>query len=227
MTVVTLGELLDAGVHFGHQASRWNPKMFPYIYAERNGIHVIDLVQTARLLTYAYEYVQKASREKKDFLFVGTKRQAAAIIAEEAQRCGSHYINNRWLGGILTNWSTVQKRVEYLKDLDNKEKDGTLGRLPKKEAALLRRQQYKLNQNLGGLKNMTQIPDIVILVDPKRETTALLECRKLKIPIISILDTNCDPNVVDIPIPANDDAVRSIKLILSTLADGILEGKQN
>jgi len=227
MTVVTLGELLDAGVHFGHQASRWNPKMFPYIYAERNGIHVIDLVQTARLLTHAYEYVQKASREKKDFLFVGTKRQAAAIVAEEAQRCGSHYINNRWLGGILTNWSTVQKRVEYLKNLDAKEEDGTLGRLPKKEAALLRRQQDKLNQNLGGLKNMTQIPDIVILVDPKRETTALLECRKLKIPIISILDTNCDPNVVDIPIPANDDAVRSIKLILSTLADGILEGKQS
>lgn len=227
MTVVTLGELLDAGVHFGHQASRWNPKMFPYIYAERNGIHVIDLVQTARLLTHAYEYVQKASREKKDFLFVGTKRQAAAIVAEEAQRCGSHYINNRWLGGILTNWSTVQKRVEYLKDLNAKEEDGTLDRLPKKEAALLRRQQDKLNQNLGGLKNMTQIPDIVILVDPKRETTALLECRKLKIPIISILDTNCDPNVVDIPIPANDDAVRSIKLILSTLADGIIEGKQN
>ena len=227
MTVVTLGELLDAGVHFGHQASRWNPKMFPYIYAERNGIHVIDLVQTARLLTHAYEYVQKASQEKKSFLFVGTKRQAAAIIAEEAERCGANYINHRWLGGILTNWSTVQKRVEYLKELDAKEEDGTLNRLPKKEAALLRRQQDKLNQNLGGLKTMTQIPDIVILVDPKRETTALLECRKLGIPIISILDTNCDPNMVDIPIPANDDAVRSIKLILSTLADGILQGKQS
>jgi small subunit ribosomal protein S2 len=227
MTVVTLGELLDAGVHFGHQASRWNPKMFPYIYAERNGIHVIDLVQTARLLTHAYEYVRKASQEKKSFLFVGTKRQASAIIAEEAQRCGAHYINNRWLGGTLTNWSTLQQRVNYLKDLDAKEEDGTLNRLPKKEAALLRREQDKLSQNLGGLKNMVQIPDIVILVDPKRETTALLECRKLGIPIISILDTNCDPNVVDIPIPANDDAVRSIKLILSTLADGILQGKQS
>ena len=225
--VVTLGELLDAGVHFGHQASRWNPKMFPYIYAERNGIHVIDLVQTARLLTHAYEYVRKASQEKKSFLFVGTKRQASAIIAEEAQRCGAHYINNRWLGGTLTNWSTLQQRVNYLKDLDAKEEDGTLNRLPKKEAALLRREQDKLSQNLGGLKNMLQIPDIVILVDPKRETTALLECRKLGIPIISILDTNCDPNVVDIPIPANDDAVRSIKLILSTLADGILQGKQS
>nr|YP_010393526.1 ribosomal protein S2 [Gephyrocapsa muellerae]UPY84405.1 ribosomal protein S2 [Gephyrocapsa muellerae] len=227
MTVVTLGELLDAGVHFGHQASRWNPKMFPYIYAERNGIHVIDLVQTARLLTHAYEFVQKASQEKKSFLFVGTKRQAASIIAEEAQRCGSHYVNNRWLGGILTNWSTVQKRVEYLKELDAKEEDGTLDRLPKKEAAFLRREQEKLSHNLRGLINMTQIPDIVILVDPKRETTALLECRKLGIPIISILDTNCDPNLVDIPIPANDDAVRSVKLIISTLADGILEGKQS
>jgi small subunit ribosomal protein S2 len=227
MTVVTLGELLDAGVHFGHQASRWNPKMFPYIYAERNGIHVIDLVQTARLLTHAYEYVRKASQEKKSFLFVGTKRQASAIIAEEAQRCGAHYINNRWLGGTLTNWSTLQQRVNYLKDLDAKEEDGTLNRLPKKEAALLRREQDKLSQNLGGLKNMLQIPDIVILVDPKRETTALLECRKLGIPIISILDTNCDPNVVDIPIPANDDAVRSIILIISTLADGILQGKQS
>ena len=227
MTVVTLGELLDAGVHFGHQASRWNPKMFPYIYAERNGIHVIDLVQTARLLTHAYEFVQKASQEKKSFLFVGTKRQAASIIAEEAQRCGVHYVNNRWLGGILTNWSTVQKRVEYLKELDAKEEDGTLDRLPKKEAAFLRREQEKLSHNLRGLINMTQIPDIVILVDPKRETTALLECRKLGIPIISILDTNCDPNLVDIPIPANDDAVRSVKLIISTLADGILEGKQS
>ena len=227
MTFITLGELLDAGVHFGHQASRWNPKMFPYIYAEQNGIHVIDLVQTARLLTYAYEYVKKASQEKKTFLFVGTKRQASAIIAEEAQRCNSFYINHRWLGGILTNWATVQKRIEYLKQLDKKEEDGILDLLPKKESALLRREHDKLKQNLGGLKEMTQIPDIVIIVDPKRENTALLECQKLEIPIISILDTNCDPNLVDIPIPANDDAVRSIKLILSKLADGILQGKNS
>lgn len=227
MTVITLGELLDAGVHFGHQASRWNPKMFPYIYAEQNGIHVIDLVQTARLLTYAYDYVQKASQEKKTFLFVGTKRQAAAIIAEEAQRCNSYYVNHRWLGGILTNWSTVQKRIEYLKELDRKEEEGILDLLPKKEAALLRREHDKLRQNLGGLKEMTQIPNAVILVDPKRENTALLECQKLGIPIISILDTNCDPNLVDIPIPANDDAVRSIKLILSKLADGIIQGQSS
>lgn len=226
MTVVTLGELLDAGVHFGHQASRWNPKMFPYIYAEQNGIHVIDLVQTARLLNHAYDFVQKASQEQKTFLFVGTKRQATTIIAEEAERCSSYYINHRWLGGILTNWTTVQKRLEYLKELDKKEEDGTLDQLPKKEAALLRREHDKLRQNLGGLREMTQVPDVVIIVDPKRENTALLECRRLGIPIISILDTNCDPNLVDIPIPANDDAVRSIKLIISTLADGIIKGKK-
>jgi len=226
MTVITLGELLDAGVHFGHQSSRWNPKMFPYIYTEQNGIHVIDLVQTARLLTHAYNYVQKAAKEQKTFLFIGTKRQAAGIIAEEAQKCGAHYINNRWLGGTLTNWSTVQLRVEYLKELDKKEESGELDRLPKKEAALLRREQEKLDHNLGGLTEMVQVPDIAIVVDPKRESTAIAECKKLGITIISILDTNCDPTLVDIPIPANDDAVRSIKLIISTLSDAIVTGKQ-
>jgi small subunit ribosomal protein S2 len=226
MTLVTLGELLDAGVHFGHQSSRWNPKMFPYIYTEQNGIHVIDLVQTARLLTHAYNYVQKAAKEGKQFLFIGTKRQAAGIIAEEANKCGGHYINHRWLGGTLTNWATVQGRVGYLKDLNKKEESGELEALPKKEAALLRRERDKLNQNLGGLVNMAQVPDIAIVVDPKREATAVAECRKLGITIISILDTNCDPNVVDIPIPANDDAVRSIKLIISALSDAVLTGKQ-
>jgi|TARA_B110000444_G_scaffold47360_1_gene43195 small subunit ribosomal protein S2 len=227
MTLVTLEELLDAGVHFGHQSSRWNPKMFPYIYAEQNGIHIIDLVQTARLLTHAYNFVQKASKEGKSFLFIGTKRQAAAIIEEEATRCGGFFVNNRWLGGILTNWSTVQTRVEYLKALEKKEKEGEFERLPKKEAALFRREQNKLRQNIGGLSNMNQIPDIAIVVDPKREATAIAECRKLGITVISILDTNCDPNVVDVPIPANDDAVRSIKLILSSLADAIISGRQS
>jgi small subunit ribosomal protein S2 len=226
MTLVTLGELLDAGVHFGHQSSRWNPKMFPYIYTEQNGIHVIDLVQTARLLTHAYNYVQKAAKEGKSFLFIGTKRQATEIIAEQAKKCNSHYVNNRWLGGTLTNWSTVQSRVEYLKELNKKEEDGILAQLPKKEAALLRREQEKLNHNLGGLTQMSQVPDIAIVVDPKRESTAIAECKKLGITIISILDTNCDPNAVDIPIPANDDAVRSIQLIISTLADAISTGKQ-
>jgi len=226
MTLVTLGELLDAGVHFGHQASRWNPKMFPYIYTEQNGIHVIDLVQTARLLTHAHNYVQKAAKEGKKFLFIGTKRQAAGIIAEEALRSESYYVNHRWLGGILTNWSTVQARVEYLKELNQREESGELDRLPKKESALLRREHDKLRQNLGGLTKMSQVPDIAIVVDPKREATAIAECKKLGITIISILDTNCDPNVVDIPIPANDDAVRSIKLIISTLANAIITGKQ-
>ena len=226
MTLVTLGELLDAGVHFGHQSSRWNPKMFPYIYTEQNGIHVIDLVQTARLLSHASNYVQKAAKEGKQFLFIGTKRQAANIMAEEAIKCNSHYVNHRWLGGTLTNWSTVQGRVGYLKELNQKEESGELTALPKKEAALLRRERDKLQQNLGGLTEMLQIPDIAIVVDPKREATAIAECRKLGITVISILDTNSDPSVVDIPIPANDDAVRSIKLIISVLADAIKTGKQ-
>jgi small subunit ribosomal protein S2 len=226
MTLVTLGELLDAGVHFGHQSSRWNPKMFPYIYTEQNGIHVIDLVQTARLLTHAHNYVQKAAKEGKQFLFVGTKRQAANIIAEEAKRCGAHYVNHRWLGGTLTNWATVQGRVEYLKDLNKREESGEMDTLPKKEAALRRRERDKLKQNLGGLTEMSQVPEIAIFVDPKREATAIAECKKLGITIISILDTNCDPNLVDIPVPANDDAVRSIKLIISTLSSAIITGRQ-
>lgn len=224
MTSVTLGQLLDAGVHFGHQSSRWNPKMFPYIYTEQNGIHVIDIVQTARLLTHAAKYVQQAAAEGKSFLFVGTKRQAAPIIAYEAKRCGGHYVNNRWLGGILTNWSTVQNRVKYLTELCKKEEAGEFSKLPKKEAALLRNEQEKLRTNLGGLTEMVQLPDIAIVVDPKRETTAIAECRKLGITVIAILDTNCDPNIVDIPIPANDDAVKSIKLILSILSDSISSG---
>ena len=227
MTLVTLGELLDAGVHFCHQSSRWNPKMFPYIYTEQNGIHVIDLVQTARLLTHACNYVQKAAKEGKQFLFIGTKRQAAGIMAEEATKCGGHYINHRWLGGTLTNWSTVQGRVGYLKEINTKEESGELNALPKKEAAMLRRERDKLQQNLGGLINMGQIPDIAIVVDPKREATAIAECKKLGITIISILDTNCDPNMVDIPIPANDDAIRSIKLIISALSEAIATGKQS
>jgi small subunit ribosomal protein S2 len=225
MTAITLSELLDAGVHFGHQASRWNPKMFPYIYAEQNGIHVIDLIQTSRLLTYAHDYVRRNAQENKTFLFIGTKRQATNIIAEEAKKCGAFYVNHRWLGGMLTNWKTVQTRVTHLKELDKREQDGELDLLPKKEAALLRREHEKLRQNLDGIKEMTQIPDIAIVVDPKREQTAILECRKLNIPIISILDTNCNPNLVDIPIPANDDAVKSIKLIISTLSDAIISGK--
>nr|ARO91064.1 30S ribosomal protein S2 [Flintiella sanguinaria] len=224
MAIVTLAELLEAGVHFGHQAKRWNPKMFPYIYTERNGIHIIDLVQTAQLLTEAYSVVEKAAEEKKNILFVGTKRQAAGIIAQEAKRCGAFYINQRWLGGMLTNWITIKSRVERLKELEQKEVNGMLEQLPKKEASLLRKELDKLQKHLGGIKNMQQLPDIVIIVDQKRETTAIQECMKLGIPTIGILDTNCNPELVDIPIPANDDAIRSIKLIISKLADAIYKG---
>jgi small subunit ribosomal protein S2 len=224
MAVVTLAELLEAGVHFGHQARRWNPKMFPYIYAERNGIHIIDLVQTAQLLTQACNFTKTAAEEGKTFLFVGTKRQAAGIIAQEAERCGAYYVNQRWLGGILTNWFTIRTRVERLKDLESKEESGYLDQLPKKETATLRRELEKLRKNLNGIKAMKRLPDLVVIVDQKRESTAVQECKTLGIPIISILDTNCNPDYTDIPIPANDDAIRSIKLILGKIADSIYEG---
>nr|YP_010338082.1 ribosomal protein S2 [Erythrolobus coxiae]UNJ17667.1 ribosomal protein S2 [Erythrolobus coxiae] len=226
MAVVTLAELLEAGVHFGHQARRWNPKMFPYIYTERNGIHIIDLVQTAQLLTEAYAFVEKAAEDKKSILFVGTKRQAAGIVAQEAKRCGAFYINQRWFGGMLTNWVTIRSRVNRLKELEQKEASGLLDQLPKKEASLLRKELDKLQKNLGGIKNMNNIPDIVIIIDQKRESTAIQECNKLNIPTIGILDTNCNPELVDIPIPANDDAIRSIKLIVGKLADAIYRGSK-
>lgn len=225
MAIVTLTELLEAGVHFGHQARRWNPQMFPYIYTEKNGIHIIDLVQTAQLLTEAYDLIKQASAEGKSFLFVGTKQQAAGIVAQEAKRCHSYYINHRWLGGMLTNWTTIRSRVEYLKDLEHKEATGIIDQLPKKEAALMRRNLEKLRRNLDGIKEMKTIPDMVIIIDQKRELTAIQESVKLGIPIVCILDTNCDPKHVDIPIPANDDAIRSIKLIISKIADAIYEGK--
>lgn len=226
MAVVTLAELLEAGVHFGHQSRRWNPKMFPYIYAERNSIHIIDLVQTAQLLTQACEFVRKASEEGKQFLFVGTKRQAASVISQEAERCGAYYVNQRWLGGILTNWFTIRTRVERLKDLEHKEESGYLDQLPKKETAMLRRELEKLRKNLNGIKNMKRLPDLVVIVDQKRENTAVQECITLGIPIISILDSNCDPDLTDVPIPGNDDAIRSIKLIIGKLADSIAEGSK-
>lgn len=224
MAIVTLDEMLEAGVHFGHQARRWNPKMSQYIFTERNGIHIIDLVQTAQLLAEAYDFLRISAEEGKKVLFIGTKRQAANIIAQEAIRCGAYYINQRWLGGTLTNWTTIQSRVEYLKELEMREESGALDLLPKKEAAILRRQLEKLRKSLGGIQTMRHIPDIVVIVDQKRENNAVQECKKLNIPIIALLDTNSDPDVVDIPIPGNDDAIRSIKLIIGKLADAILEG---
>ncbi len=225
MSDVSLSQLLEAGVHFGHKAYRWNPKMFPYIYSEVNNIHILDLVQSATLLKKANNYVQSAAREKKSFLFVGTKHQASTLIAQEAKRCESFYVNHRWLGGMLTNWSTLRARIAYLKDLEQQEANGTFTMLTKKEAVLRQKELKKLRRHLDGIKNMQCLPDVAIIIDQKREITAIKECKKLGIPIISILDTNCDPDLVDIPIPGNDDAVRSIKLILKSLTDNIISGR--
>ena len=224
MPVVSLADLLESGVHFGHQTRRWNPKMDPYIYTARNGVHIIDLVQTAQLMEDAYDYMRTASEQGKKFLFVGTKRQAAGIIAQEASRCGAYYINQRWLGGMLTNWETIKTRVERLKELEHLEESGSIDKRPKKEASVLRRELAKLQKYLGGIKTMRRLPEIVVIVDQRREYNAILECQKLGIPIVSMLDTNCDPDFIDIPIPANDDAIRSIKLIVGKLADAIYEG---
>ena len=225
MADITLAQLLDAGVHFGHKAYRWNPKMFPYIYTERNNIHILDLVQSAQLLKEANSYVRTEAENDRTFLFIGTKRQASSLIAQEAKRCDSYYVNHRWLGGMLTNWVTLKSRIERLKSLEKQEVDQVFDLLPKKEASLRRKELEKLRKHLNGIKEMGRLPDVAIIVDQKREMTAVRECRKLNIPIISILDTNCDPDLIDIPIPGNDDAVRSIKLILKSLTDNINLGK--
>ncbi len=224
MPVVSLAELLESGVHFGHQTRRWNPKMSPYIYTARNGVHIIDLVQTAQLIDAAYDYMRSAAEQGKKVLFVGNKRQADGIIAQEASRCGASYVNQRWLGGMLTNWETIKTRIARLKELEELEESGSIDKRPKKEGAVLRRELGKLQKYLGGLKMMRRIPDIVFIVDTRREYNAIQECQKLSIPIVSMLDTNCDPDVIDLPIPANDDAIRSIKLITAKLADAIYEG---
>jgi len=225
MPVVSLAELLESGVHFGHQTRRWNPRMSEYIYTARNGVHIIDLVQTAQLMESAYEYMRTSSEQGKRVLFVGTKRQAAGIIAQEASRCGAFYVNQRWLGGMLTNWETIRTRVERLKELEYLEESGGLDKRPKKEGSVLRREMAKLQKYLGGIKAMRKVPDIVVIVDQKREHNAIAECQKLGISVVSLLDTNCDPLVADVAIPANDDAIRSIKLIVGKLADAIYEGR--
>ena len=223
---ISLSQLLEAGVHFGHKAYRWNPKMFPYIYSEVNNIHILDLVQSATLLKIANRYLESAASEKKTtFLFVGTKRQATTLIAHEAKRCNSYYVNHRWLGGMLTNWATIKERISRLIDLEKQEAEGTFDLLTKKEAALRRKELQKLTKHLNGIKGMPHLPTIAIIIDQKREITAIAECRKLGIPIVSILDTNCDPDLVDIPIPGNDDSVGSIKLILNSLTNSILLGQ--
>ena len=225
MSNIKLSQLLNAGVHFGHKAHRWNPKMFPYIYSEVNNIHILDLIQSATLLKKANNYLETAASEGKTFLFIGTKRQAITLIAQEAERCNSYYVNHRWLGGMLTNWTTIKERIIRLKDLEKQEVDGTFNLLTKKEVSVRRKELQKLSKHLNGIKMMTALPDVAIIIDQKREMTAILECRKLGIPIVSILDTNCDPDLIDIPIPGNDDAVRSLKLILNSLTDSILRGQ--
>lgn len=226
MPVVSMKELLEAGVHFGHRTKRWNPKMRPYIFTERNGIHILDLQQTMARLEKAYEVVRDTVAQGGTVLFASTKRQAQESIASEAERCGMPYVNQRWLGGTLTNFRTIRQRIDYLLSLERRQELGEFSRLPKKEALGLQRQIEKLNRRLGGLKEMRRLPNLLFLADVRREAIAVKEAKKLGIPIVAMVDTNCDPDPVDYIIPANDDAIRAIKLITSKMADAVLEGKQ-
>ena len=226
MAVVSMKQLLEAGVHFGHQTRRWNPKMAPYIFTERNGIYIIDLQKTVRKLDEAYNFVRDVAANGGEVLFVGTKKQAADSIKEEADRCGMHYVNARWLGGMLTNFKTIQKRIERLAQLRKMEEDGTFELLPKKEVVKLKLEIEKLEKFIGGIKKMKTLPAALFIVDPKKEKIAVSEARKLHIPIVAIVDTNCDPDEVDYVIPGNDDAIRAVKLIAGAMANAVLEGRQ-
>ncbi|MEO6913266.1 MAG: 30S ribosomal protein S2 [Candidatus Baltobacteraceae bacterium] len=225
MAAISMRALLEAGVHFGHQTRRWNPKMKPYIFQERNGIYIIDLSQTVQRLRETYAALKQMSREGKVVLFVGTKKQAQDVVKEEAERAGTYFINQRWLGGTLTNFQTIQKRIARLRELEGMKQQGTFDLLPKKEVSKLTDELTKLERFLGGIKEMHKLPDAIFIVDPKKERIAVLEARKLKIPIIAVIDTNCDPDEIDFPIPGNDDAIRAVKLMVSTIADAIIEGK--
>ena len=226
MAVVTMKQLLEAGVHFGHQTRRWNPKMAEYIFTERNGIYIIDLQKTVKKLDEAYLFVRDLSAEGQDILFVGTKKQAGDSIREEAERSGAHYVNARWLGGMMTNFKTIRRRIGRLEQLRKMEEDGTFERLPKKEVAKLNLEIEKLEKFLGGVKNMSKLPGALFVVDPRKEKIAVSEAHKLGIPVVAIVDTNCDPDEVDYVIPGNDDAIRAVKLISQTMADAIIEGRQ-
>jgi len=219
-------QLLEAGVHFGHQTRRWNPKMAPYIFAERNGIYIIDLQKTVKKVDEAYAAVSNFINEGGEILFVGTKKQAQESIKEEAERCGMYYVNERWLGGMLTNFKTIRTRIARLKELEKMQEDGTFDVLPKKEVAVLLHEKEKLDKNLGGIKEMTRIPDVMFVVDPRKEKIAIQEAHILGIPVVAIVDTNCDPEEVDYVIPGNDDAIRAVKLIASKIADAVIEAKQ-
>lgn len=226
MAVVAMKQLLEAGVHFGHQTRRWDPRMAEYIFQARNGIHIIDLQKTSKKIDEAYEFIKEASEEGKEILFVGTKKQAQECVKEAAEACGMYYIDQRWLGGMLTNFDTIQKRIQRLKDLETMEQDGTFDVLPKKEVILLKKEMEKLEKNLGGIKNMNKIPGVMFVVDPKKERIAILEARKLNIPVVGLIDTNCNPEDVDYVIPGNDDAIRAVKLITTVMANAVIEGKQ-
>jgi small subunit ribosomal protein S2 len=223
--VAAMKELLEAGVHFGHQVKRWHPKMKKYIFGERNGIYIIDLQKTVRGLEDAYNFVKEVSSTGAPILFVGTKKQSQDAIHDEAKRSGAYYINQRWLGGMLTNFSTIQKSIDKLKKIDKMKEDGTLELLTKKEAAAFEKERTKLERNLSGIKDMTTLPGALFVVDPKKEKIAIAEARKLSVPIVAIVDTNCDPDEVDYVIPGNDDAIRAIRLIASKMADAVIEGK--
>ena len=226
MAVVSMKQLLEAGVHFGHQTRRWNPKMAPYIYTERNGIYIIDLAKTVKKLEEAYNFVREISANGGYVLFVGTKKQAQDAIKEEAARCGGYYVNARWLGGMLTNFRTMRTRIDRLAQLRKMEEDGTFAMLPKKEVIKHQGEIEKLEKYLGGVKEMKKLPAALFIVDPRKERNAIAEARKLNIPIVAIVDTNCDPDEIDYVIPGNDDAIRAVKLIAGKLADAVLEGRQ-
>lgn len=226
MSVISMKQLLEAGVHFGHQTRRWNPKMKKYIFTERNGIYIIDLQKTVKKVEEAYNYVKELVGNGGTILFVGTKKQAQDSVKEEAERAGMYYVNHRWLGGTLTNFQTIQKRVARLKELEKMEEDGMYNVLPKKEVSKLKKEHERLEKFLGGIKDMKELPDALFVIDPRKERIAVAEARKLNIPIIGIVDTNCDPDEIDVVIPANDDAIRAVKLLTSKVADAILEAKQ-
>ena len=226
MAVVSMKQLLEAGVHFGHQTRRWNPKMAEYIFTERNGIYIIDLQKTVRKLEEAYNFVRQLSMEGKSVLFVGTKKQAQDSVRDEAQRAGAYYVNARWLGGMLTNFRTIRRRIDRLNQLKTMESDGTFDMLPKKEVVKLNLEIEKLEKFLGGIKEMKQLPGALFIVDPRKERIAVAEAKKLGIPIVAIVDTNCDPDEIDYVIPGNDDAIRAVKLISGTVANAIVEGKE-
>ncbi len=226
MSVISMKQLLEAGVHFGHQTRRWNPKMAPYIYTERNGIYIIDLQKTVGLIDDAFDAIADIAAQGGTILFVGTKKQAQDAIKTEAERCGMFYVNERWLGGMLTNFKTIQSRIKRLKEIEKMEEDGTFEVLPKKEVIELKKEQNKLEKNLGGIKEMKKLPDAIFVVDPKKEKICVQEARKLHIPLFGICDTNCDPEELDYVIPGNDDAIRAVKLIVAKMADAIIEANQ-